>query len=75
MPSNYKSVDFFDSNDNKVTISAEPTGYGLQQKRNGEFILYREGKEPVRERWGDSYGSYTTKREAWKRVLELLKRI
>lgn len=68
MPSNYNKIDISIGGVD-MTISAVPTGYGVQQKRNGVFIIsYKDGEnlQSIRERWGDSYAKYTSKSEAWK---------
>lgn len=71
-PSNYSSKTI-KVGDTKYNISAAPTGYGNQMKRNGRFTVHYNG-DYQDFRWGDYYGGYVSKSEAWKEVKEFIKR-
>lgn len=73
MPGNYSSVSI-NLGDKKFNVSAAPTGYGSDKKRNGRFTASYDGTY-FDERWGDSYSGYTSKADAWREVKNRIAKI
>lgn len=74
MPGRYKSVTF-ETSEGTYRISHVPTGYGaLQQKRNGRFTLTKPDGDYHDFRYGDSYGGYTSAKEAYNEVKAWIKK-
>ena len=73
MPGKYNKVEFsFDGK--QYTISNTPTGYGNQKNRNGRFTLTNPDGGYQDFRYGDSYGSYTSAKQAYNEVKAWVKK-
>lgn len=71
-PSNYSNKTI-NVGGTEYRISAVPTGFGAQQKRNERFTASYNGNYQDF-RWGDSYGGYTSKSDAWRDVKDFIKK-
>ena len=73
MPGKYNKVEFsFDGK--QYTISNTPTGYGNQKNKNGRFTLTNPDGGYQDFRYGDSYGSYTSAKQAYNEVKAWVKK-
>jgi hypothetical protein len=67
MPGKYKSATF-SINGEEYSISHVPTGYGKQQKTNGRFTLRKPNGDYQDFNYGNFYGGYFSKGEAYKQL-------
>lgn len=71
-PSNYSSKTITVGT-TEYSISAVPTGYGAQQKRNGRITVHYNG-DYQDFRWGDTFGMYISKAKAWGYAKDFIKK-
>lgn len=71
-PSNYSNKTI-NVGDTEYRISAVPTGFGAQQRRNGRFtVAYNENYQDFH--WGNFYGGYVSKSDVWRMVKDFIKK-